>query len=314
MPDDLVLRLQRAERALQQQSVDAVLSRVRAIIGPANMPSDEQGQLAQEALDQMRDMKTPTPQQLNALENVIRLMRPAPLSRSGTLDILDPEVSDAFPDWKGFRESVKPYLYSIGRIDSLSTLKSIGTGFLVADELFVTNRHVVDQLSAGTNVLAKGQAVVRFGQEHGTADTQGRTDITSVVAVHETLDIALLAVEHSSTVPQRTPLAVETNPIKVGDAVVAIGYPFDDPVRNPLFINALFGGKFGVKRAAPGEVLNSGAAAIFHDCSTLGGNSGSPLLSMKTSRLVGLHSAGVFMYRNQAVDAGSVEQFVGQHS
>ncbi|MGH9969568.1 MAG: trypsin-like serine peptidase [Pyrinomonadaceae bacterium] len=314
MTDDLELRLKRAERTLQQHSVDTILNRVRAIIGPANMPSTEQGQLAQQALDQMRAMKKPTPQQLNALEYVIRLMRPAPLSRSGTLDIMDAELSDAFPDWNTFRQSVKPYLYSIGRIDSLSTLKSLGTGFLVTKGLLATNRHVLEQLSYGTNMLEKGQGVVRFGQEYGTADMQGRADIISVVAVHDSLDIALLGIEQPDNLPERNPLTVEISPVKDGDAVVAIGYPFDDPARNPLFINALFGGKFGVKRAAPGEVLKSGAPSIFHDCSTLGGNSGSPILSMKTARLVGLHRGGFYMYRNEAIDAGSLEQFVRQHA
>jgi hypothetical protein len=126
--------------------------------------------------------------------------------------------------------------------------------------------------------------------------------------------MALLAVEPVSSTPARTPLAVEINPVNEGDGVVAIGYPFDDPARNPLFINALFGGKFGVKRAAPGEVLRSSRTSIFHDCSTLGGNSGSPILSMKTARVVGLHRDGFFMYRNEAVDGASLGEFVSQHT
>jgi endonuclease G len=314
MADDFESHLKRAERTLQQHSVDSILTRIRAIIGPANMPSTEQGQLAQQALDRMRSLQRPTPQQLTALEYVIRLMRPAPLSRNGTLDNLDADLSQTFPDWTTFRESVKPYLYSIGRIDSLSTQNSIGTGFLVSDKLLVTNRHVLDQLSCGTNLLEKGQGVVWFGQEHATPDKQGRAEITGVVAVHESLDMALLAIEPVGNAPKHTPLEVESNPVKEGDDVVAIGYPFNDPARNPLFINALFGGHFGVKRAAPGEVLRSSRASIFHDCSTLGGNSGSPILSMKTARVVGLHRDGFFMYRNEAVDAASLGEFVSQHT
>jgi S1-C subfamily serine protease len=278
------------------------------------MPSTEQGQLAQQALDRMRSLQRPTPQQLTALEYLIRLMRPAPLSKNGTLENMDADLSKTFPDWTTFRESVKPYLYSIGRIDSLSTQKSIGTGFLVSDKLLVTNRHVLDQLSCGTNMLEKGQGVVWFGQEHATPDKQGRAEITGVVAVHASLDMALLAVEPPGNTPARTPLAVESSPVNEGDDVVAVGYPFDDPARNPIFINALFGNHFGVKRAAPGEVLRSSQASIFHDCSTLGGNSGSPILSMKTARVVGLHRDGFFMYRNEAVDGASLGEFVSQHT
>ena len=174
MADDLELHLKRAERTLQQHTVETILARVRAIIGPANMPSTEQGQLAQQALDKMRSLQKPTPQQLTALEYVIRLMRPAPLSRNGALDNMDADLSKTFPDWTAFQQSVKPYLYSIGRIDSLSTQKSIGTGFLVSEKLMVTNRHVLDQLSCGTNMLEKGQGVVRFDRdEEGEREAGG---------------------------------------------------------------------------------------------------------------------------------------------
>lgn len=312
MSDDYKAYLERAERTLRQP-VDAIFERIRAIIGPANMPSSEQGRLAQQALDAMRAMQRPSPQQLAALEYVIRLMRPAPLSRSGSLDTLDRDFSDIFTDWKTFQESVKPYLYSVGRIDSLSTRQSVGTGFLVAETLLATNRHVLDQLSCGTNELEKGQAVMRFGQEHGTPDTLGVVNIVRVVALHDSLDMALLEIEKPNDATPHEPLAVETSAAHDGDAVVAVGYPFDDPTRNPLFIQALFGGKFGVKRAAPGEVVKISAQSVFHDCSTLGGNSGSPIFSMKTARVVGIHRDGFFMFRNEAVNGASLAQFINQH-
>jgi hypothetical protein len=313
MSDDYSSYLERAERTLKQQSIETVFKRIRAIIGPANMPSTEQGQLAQQALDAMRTMQKPSPQQLAALEHVIRLMRPAPLSRAGTLDKIDQDLANTFPDWDAFQASVKPYLYSVGRIDSLATNNGVGTGFLVAQNLLATNRHVLDQLSSGTNVLEKGQAVVRFGQEQGTPDTLGRIDIIGVVALHDSLDIALLEIEQPNNAAIVGPVAVETNAASVGAAVVAVGYPFDDPVRNPLFIRALFGGKFGVKRAAPGEVVKVSTQSVFHDCSTLGGNSGSPIFSMKTARVVGIHRDGFFMFRNEAVAGGSLAEFISQH-
>ena len=74
---------------------------------------------------------------------------------------------------------------------------------------------------------------------------------------------------------------------------------------------AVFGTKFGVKRAALGEVLDgSGTPTLFHDCSTLGGNSGSPVFAVATGRVVGIHRSGFFMYRNEAVDGGSLDAFV----
>jgi len=49
---------------------------------------------------------------------------------------------------------------------------------------------------------------------------------------------------------------------------------------------------------------------LFHDCSTLGGNSGSPVFQLETGRVIGIHRSGFFMYRNEAVDGASLDAFV----
>ena len=51
---------------------------------------------------------------------------------------------------------------------------------------------------------------------------------------------------------------------------------------------------------------------LFHDCSTLGGNSGSPLFSLETGDVVGVHYSGIFMWRNEAVPAADIETFVAE--
>jgi S1-C subfamily serine protease len=306
------LYLARAIRAFQNKPIGEVLEKVKAIVGPSNMPPIEQSKLAEEAMTRMQNGKKPTPKQLAALEFVIRLMRPVPLSREGALDNLQADVAPSFPDWPTFQNSVKPHLYSVGRID-LAPKEGVGTGFLVSDGVLVTNKHVLDVLSKGTGVLENGQAVVRFKFEAGMPDTDEPTNITGVVAVHDVLDIALLKVEKQKFTATRAPLTIDSTPVENGHPVVAIGYPFDDSKRNPLFIGALFKGKFGVKRAAPGEVSSTGPKSIYHDCSTLGGNSGSPVLSMKTARVVGLHRDGYFLYRNEAVDGAALTEFIQPH-
>jgi S1-C subfamily serine protease len=307
--DDHKLYLARAARAFQNKPVGVILERIKAIVGPNNMPPVEQSKLAEAALERMQNGKKPTPKQLAALEFVIRLMRPVPLSREGALDALDSKVAPSFPDWGGFQTSIKPHLYSVGRID-LWPKEGVGTGWLVSDGVIVTNRHVLDVLSKGTGQLEKGQAVVRFKFEAGMPDDEEPANITGVLAVHEELDVALLKVDKQTFTDARKPLELDTAPIEEGHPVVAVGYPFDDSKRNPLFISALFGGTFGVKRAAPGECSGRGAKSIFHDCSTLGGNSGSPIFSMKTGRVVGLHRDGYFLYRNEAVDGASLDAFI----
>jgi V8-like Glu-specific endopeptidase len=306
------LYLARAIRAFQNKPVATVLEKIKAVVGPGNMPPLEQSKLAEEALTRMLNGKNPNAKQLAALEFIIRLMRPVPLSRQGVLDNLQIDVAPTFPDWPKFQQSIKPHLYSIGRIDLLPK-EGVGTGFLVSDGVLVTNKHVLDVLSKGTGVLEQGQAVVRFKFEAGFADDETPTNITGVTAVHGELDIALLKVAKQKFTKNRKPLTLDHKPVDIGDPVAAIGYPFDDSKRNPLFVSALFNGKFGVKRAAPGEVSGIGPQSIFHDCSTLGGNSGSPILSMKTASVVGLHRDGYFLYRNEAVDGTSLATFVQSH-
>jgi V8-like Glu-specific endopeptidase len=42
----------------------------------------------------------------------------------------------------------------------------------------------------------------------------------------------------------------------------------------------------------------------------LGGNSGSPLVSLSTGELVGVHASGYFSYRNTGVAAGELAAFL----
>jgi endonuclease G len=53
---------------------------------------------------------------------------------------------------------------------------------------------------------------------------------------------------------------------------------------------------------------------VGHDCSTLGGNSGSPVLALDTAEVVGLHFGGSFLWRNEAVTAPILADFVSKHA
>lgn len=169
---------------------------------------------------------------------------------------------------------------------------------------------MLGQLSFGAEVLDEGQAVVRFHGEYGAPDPSSATiPILGVVRVHETLDMALLRIRTDGLRPV-PPLRSE--PVAATHAVAAIGYPWDDPRSTPLFTHAVFDGTYGVKRAALGEVMATAPQRLFHDCSTLGGNSGSPLFSLETGDVVGVHYSGIFMWRNEAVPAADIETFVAE--
>lgn len=308
--------LLRAARTLGDRSVEDAVLKVRSIVGVPKIPQTEVA--AQSAFDKLRSGLIPTALELAALEFVIRMMRPAPLSQNGELAPLpsvagtntyNPETTIA---WENFRITVKPLLYSIGRLDrGEGPNREVGTGFLVGDDILLTNRHVVSDLSYGAEELERGQAFVNFYQESGSTDPpQNRFAITSVVALHPTLELALLRVDLPAPRPK---LLFEGSPATQETEVATIGYPFKDS-RPPLFVDAVFGSKYGVKRAAIGQITKVSEPRLFHDCSTLGGNSGSPVFSLSSARVVGVHYTGHFMFRNEAVTAAEAARFVTEAS
>lgn len=313
---DLEKLLGRCERAFGNAPPDSVLNRVRAIVGSETaMPATEEGRLAVEAYKALKDGEAPTPMQLAALQLLIRLTRPAPLVHGGRPDDLPTgEHVDTFPNWRAFQDAATG-LRSVGRIDraspTLGTAESVGTGLLVAADLLMTNTHVVQLLSRGTDVLQEGQAVVRFDWEDGSFADDAPAPITAVAAIHATLDMALLRLKGGTRAPfSASNPAFDLHPVGDNADVVVVGYPLDDKDRNPMFIRNIFGTQFGVLRAAPGQCTTSFENGFYHDCSTLGGNSGSPVFSIDGGKVVGLHSGGGFLWKNAAVGAAPMAQFV----
>jgi S1-C subfamily serine protease len=311
--DPLLLALQRrADRALGSHAVKDAVDKVRAIIGPNDIPDSEAE--AQAGLDALRRGEEPTPVQLEALAIVVRLLRPVMYVRRGQLDDLPGDDRNLYSQeqkdrWSAFRRRVQPLLLSVGRINK--GIAHVGTGFLIADGLLATNRHVLAALTSGSEVLRPGAARVVFSLElNATTPSKDVVPIDGVAAIHPTLDMVLLRV----SAPGRPAVTVAPAAAADDSPVVVLGFPGKDPVNNPLFLSGVFGDGFGVKRAALGEVLDGTAApTLFHDCSTTQGNSGSPVFDLNTSHVVGIHRAGFFMYRNEAVDAPALSAFIASH-
>jgi S1-C subfamily serine protease len=320
VPDFRTLLRARAQRAFPHSTPDAALQRVRAIVGNENaMPANEEGQMAVSALRKLQSTdpngEDPTPAELAALEFMIRITRPAPLFHNGRPDdVARPEQAEVFPSWLAFQSAVPPFSHSIGRIDraapSLAKSQTIGTGVRVRNGLLVTNKHVLMDLSRGVGELQPGQGVVRFQWEDGSFAADDPVPILAVGAQHPTLDVVLLKIDLRPTPEgQMFPHFTDNVPVELSD-VVATGYPSDDPARNPLFIRQIFGARFNVLRASPGQICKVNGEMFTHDCSTLGGNSGSPLFDLQTAGIIGIHTGGQFLWRNDAISGRAVAEFV----
>jgi hypothetical protein len=130
-----------------------------------------------------------------------------------------------------------------------------------------------------------------------------------VIGVHDVYDLALFKVERvSSTTGKKSPepLTIASHAPAPAEArdVYVVGYPAWDGFRNdPEPMRKIFSNIFDVKRLQPGKItaLEAETKGFMHDCSTLGGNSGSCVIDLETNQVVGLHYGGKYREGNHAV-------------
>lgn len=210
------------------------------------------------------------------------------------------------------RKSIEKTFPSVGAIDVLvdgSTFQ-MGTGFVVGKKILMTNRHVAKKFAKqsgdGWTFMAGRSARVDYRREK---DRTARVEfaIKSIIGIHDQVDLALLELDTkpvSGKAKLPPPLKIAKAAPATSDHVYVVGYPLKDEsgVTPSQVLLDIFGNDFGVKRLQPGEFDGTIDTATFsHDCSTLNGSSGSCVLSLDTSRVVGLHFKGTFEVRNEAV-------------
>jgi S1-C subfamily serine protease len=234
--------------------------------------------------------------------------------------------------WKSrlepYRATIDTAIESVGRVevrDHPQGFNYVGTGWLVTDDIIVTNRHVAQtfafqesgKFAFQTNPLNRPIKVNIDFREEYRISTEEQFDIVDVLYIEpqQGSDIAFLKVKRSGD-RSRSIISLTTKIAKEMDEIAVIGYPARDSQRNPIEpaeMAKIFEDIYDVKRLQPGEVISvagvSEALPVFtHDCSTLGGNSGSVVLDFKTGKAIGLHFGGIFQRENYAVPATIVEQ------
>ena len=136
-----------------------------------------------------------------------------------------------------------------------------GTGFIVSENgLVVTNRHVVEGIRRVTVILATGE---EFRGE--------------VVQRHSVLDLAYVEIDSDRAF---TPLAIgDSNDVRAGEAVIAIGYPLGEELGLEPTVSR------GIVSAKRDDYLQT-------DASLNPGNSGGPLLDAN-GNVIGVITARV---------------------
>lgn len=226
-------------------------------------------------------------------------------------------------DWSvldAARPAIRESIARVGRVDVTGhpSLAWIGTAFVVGPDAVMTNRHVAAEFSraegAGWTFQEGMTARVDPGEELPVPPAPGPVpaagplpyEITEVIGIHPDVDMALLRIAPPDGEPLPTPLAVAADaPASVpGRPVYVVGYPAWDGRRNePESMRRIFMDIYNVKRLQPGMTteFTPGGLVVRHDCSTLGGNSGSPVFDLTDHRVLGLHFGGKYRIGNVAV-------------
>lgn len=207
-------------------------------------------------------------------------------------------------------------MVSIGRVDVTNADRDYaGTAWVIDDGLVVTNRHVANlfaeasgtgfKFKIGFDARREIGVNIDFLEEYGNAASdEVKIERVVWVAPENGPDIAFLKLEQKSSPVGRLKLDLASEVPVRNLPVAAIGYPASDSrFSDQRLAEKIFGGVFTKKRLAVGNLLAADENRVTHSCSTLGGNSGSPLLDIGTGRVMGLHYSGTEFIENDAVPA-----------
>lgn len=282
--------------------------------------AEEREMVIQEGLSSALE-STPAPRQELALESIImRRERPVLAIKSNTAELVFQTDADSRV-WKQRLTDATPRLEraipAVGRVDLQGgSLDWVGTGWLVDEDILVTNRHVAAQFASrngeGYSFLPGDDgpmvAGVDFLQEIGSDETL-IFEILRPIHIEEAPgpDVAFFQVKRRSGDPALAgPIALAQSVVPTQNAAV-IGYPaYDSRIPEADLMEEIYGQVYNKKRLAPGGVTRVDENRLFHNCTTLGGNSGSVVLDLDSGDALGLHFSGSFLATNYAVRADVV--------
>jgi len=261
-----------------------------------------------------------------ALETIVRpSARPVLIIRDNqaTTEFLGPDSEV----WKTRIQSAKPILDrvipAVGRVEVTNNpdFDWLGTGWLISDDIIVTNRHVAQEFGrraangfsfrVGINGGPMTSRLDFLEEDQRANSLEYAVSSILFIAAPSDPDVAFLRLSKPVT-GRPLPPPIELADAVTGDEFIAtIGYPArDSRVPDQDLVLKIFGDVYEKKRLAPGQIIAVSADELQHDCTTLGGNSGSPAIDLASGKAVGLHFSGLFMQANFAVPAPKLRELL----
>ena len=258
---------------------------------------------------------------------VLRMGRPVVniVDGAARLEFLDAGSETWRTRLEASAEILAPAIRSIGRVEVAnhpSGRDYMGTGWLIDDGVVATNRHVALTFAGrggeGFRFLTGFDRKAPIGVhvdflEELENERQDAVKVVEVlhIAKDNEPDVAFLRLDPAAPARAAKPIGVSATLIPQGSMVAVVGYPARDTrVPDALLMDRIFGRVYDKKRLAPGLATGTERGALLHDCTTLGGNSGSPLIDLASGEVCGLHFSGAFLQSNYAVPSPVVKRML----
>jgi hypothetical protein len=203
----------------------------------------------------------------------------------------------------------------VGRIGLAGGSDLRGTGWRTGMDLVVTNRHVARELAKNPEGSAadwkldeaRNPRIDFTVTDNVTAPQSYAISEIAYCAAEDDVDLAVLRLTPGETafpatlkldwdpeaVGRELPGTSGAEPRFQGEEIYVVGHPYR--ARGSGIIAVVFGVADGSKRCSPGKVVGIDRArpVLEHDCSTLGGSSGSCVVTVGAHAAIGLHMGGV---------------------
>ena len=318
--------INRLGRLSQDGTFDRVLKSVNSgnpVLAEMNLTADRLKDALNAPLDGLESVGLVP----GELEAIIHLVGRPPLVVQNDKVEGKTTLDDFFPDnISGKITRIEKFLPSVGRIEFLNHDRAWGgTGWVIDEDgdhlLVITNRHVAKFVARrnfrGEATYAYGPGNVRYGASIDfVEEAEAQPDPARVFVIEEftyladdiSADAAIGRIRKNSDMGRIAPLPLADADGENGETVGLVGYPAYDSRNEHQHMDAYFKGLYDVKRFAPGFLIKGDQLGILsHDCTSLGGNSGSPLISLDRGVAVGLHFAGRYGVANSAVRASTLK-------
>ncbi|GAB3785222.1 trypsin-like peptidase domain-containing protein [Nocardioides ungokensis] len=180
----------------------------------------------------------------------------------------------------------------------------VGSCFLAGPGLVLAASFAVSSVTEGAGTSVAFQAGKQLSVQFADGSAK---DVARVLFLHPFFRVALLELADGDGLPEPLSIA-STSPENLGGRDVAVVSCAGTDSRNaPDVVAKIFGeGLDEFFFVQPGKVLGlgtfsgGGAPGLLHDCSTVGGSSGGPLIELASGDVLGLHTSGLAGANNYA--------------